>query len=71
MLVTKIKSVLFCSVLVNRVLRKILEGMPGVGSYIDDIVIYSDSWQDLRMLKELIGRFKKAKITAQPTKCLH
>ena len=29
-----------------RGLRKILEGMPGVGSYIDDIVIYSDSWED-------------------------
>ena len=29
-----------------RALRKILEGMPGVGSYIDDIVIYSDSWED-------------------------
>ena len=26
-----------------RELRKILEGIPGVGSYIDDIVVYSDS----------------------------
>ena len=43
-----------------RALRKILEGMPGVGSYIDDIVIYSDSWEDhLRMLKELFGRLRK------------
>ena len=54
-----------------RGLRKILEGMPGVGSYIDDIVIYSDSWEDhLRMLKELSGRLRKARITARPTKCL-
>ena len=29
-----------------RGLGKILEGMPGVRSYIDDIVIYSDSWED-------------------------
>ena len=29
-----------------RGLRKILEGMPRVRSYIDDIVIYSDSWED-------------------------
>ena len=28
----------------DRQLRKILEGMAGVGSYIDDIVIYSYSW---------------------------
>ena len=51
--------------------RKILEGMPGVGSYIDDIVIYSDSWEDhIRTLKELFGRLRKARITARPTKCL-
>ena len=54
-----------------RGLRKILEGMPEVGSYIDDIVIYSDSWEDhLRTLKELFGRLRKARITARPTKCL-
>ena len=54
-----------------RGLRKILEGMPGVGSYIDDIVIYSDSWEDhLQTLKELFGRLRKARITARPTKCL-
>ena len=54
-----------------RGLWKILEGMPGVGRYIDDIVIYSDSWEDhLRMLKELFGRLRKARITARPTKCL-
>ena len=33
-----------------RGLRKILEGMPGVGSYVDDIVIYSDSWEDERIV---------------------
>ena len=44
-----------------RGLRKILEGMPRVGSYIDDIVIYSDSWEDhIRTLKELFGRLRKA-----------
>ena len=54
-----------------RGLRKILEGMPGAGSYIDDIVIYSDSWEDhLRTLKELFGRLRKEMITARPTKCL-
>ena len=49
----------------GRGLRKILEGMPGVRIYIDDMVIYSDSWEDhLRMLKELFGRLRKARITA-------
>ena len=54
-----------------RGLRKILEGMPGVGSYIDAIVIYRDSWEDhLRTMKELFGRLRKGRITARPTKCL-
>ena len=54
-----------------RGLRKILDGMPGVGSYIDDIVIHSDSWEDhIKTLKELFGRLRKARITARPTKCL-
>ena len=45
-------------------LRKILEGMPGVGRFIGDMVIYSDSWEDhLRMLKELFGKLSKARIT--------
>ena len=54
-----------------RGLRKILDGMPGVGSYVNDIVIYSDSWEDhIKTLKELFGRLRKARITARPTKCL-
>ena len=57
--------------MVNSGLRKILEGMPGVGNYIDDIVIHNDSWEDhLRTLKELFGRLRKARITARLTKCL-
>ena len=29
-----------------RGLKKVLEGLSKVGSYIDDIVIYSDSWEE-------------------------
>ena len=54
-----------------RGLKKVLEGLSGVGSYIDDIVIYSASWEEhLRTLKELFGRLRRARITARPTKCL-
>ena len=52
-------------------LKKVLKGLSGVGSYIDDIVIYSDSWEEhLRTLKELFGRLRRARITARPRKCL-
>ena len=54
-----------------RGLKKVLDGLSGVGSYIDDIVIYSDSWEEhLRTLKELFGRLIRDRITARPTKCL-
>ena len=53
-----------------RGLRRVLEGMQGVRSYIDHLFIYSDSWEDhLRTLKELFGRLIKVSITARPTKC--
>ena len=46
-------------------------GISGVGSYIDDIVIYNDSWEEhLRTLKVLFGRLRRARITTRPTKCL-
>ena len=54
-----------------RGLKKILKGLSGVGSYINDIVIYSDSWEEhLRTMKELFGSLRRARITARPTKCL-
>ena len=52
-------------------LKKVLEGLSGVGTYMDDIVVYRDSLEEhLRTLKELFGRLRRAKITARPTKCL-
>ena len=54
-----------------RGLKKVQEGSSLVGSYIDDIVVYNDSWEEhLRTLKELFGRLRKARITTRPTKCL-
>ena len=46
-----------------RGLKKVLEVLSRVGSYIDDIVIYSDSWEKhLSTLKELSGRLRRARI---------
>ena len=52
-------------------LKKVLEGLSGVGSYSDDIVFYSDSWEEhFNTLKGLFGRRRRARIAARPTKCL-
>ena len=46
-------------------------GLSGVDSYIDNPVVYKDSWEEhLRTLKELFGMLRRAKITAGSTKCL-
>ena len=46
-------------------------GLSEVSSYIDDILVYNDSWEEhLRTLKELFGRLRRARITARSTKCL-
>ena len=48
-----------------RGLKKVLEGFSGVSSYIDDIVIHNDSWEEhLRTLKVLFGRLRGARTTA-------
>ena len=49
-------------------LKKVLEGLSGVGSYIDDIVTTVTVGK--RTLEELFGRLRRARITARPTKCL-
>ena len=54
-----------------RGMKKVLEGLSGVSSYIDDRVVYNDSWEEhLTILKELFGRLRRARITVRPTKCL-
>ena len=47
-----------------RGLKKVSEGLSLADSYIDDIVIYSDNWEEhLRTLKELFDRLRRARIT--------
>ena len=50
-----------------RGLKKVIEGLSGVGSYMDDIVIYNDSREEhFRTLKEVFGSLRSARKTAQP-----
>ena len=44
-----------------RGLKKVLKGLSGVGSYINDIVIYSDSWEEhLRTFERVVQRAEKS-----------
>ena len=50
-----------------RGMRKVLSGMSGVESYIDDLIMFSSNWKThLRTLEELLKRLSEANLTARP-----
>jgi hypothetical protein len=58
-------SSVFC-----RMMRKLLDGVENADSYIDDLVIYTDTWEDhLVVLKKVLERLKQHNLTARPSKC--
>jgi len=53
-----------------RLMRKLLHGMTNIESFIDDILIYTKTWEDdTQILEKLFSRLREAKLTARPTKC--
>jgi len=58
-------SSVFC-----RMMRKLLQGLVGVESYIDDIVVHSPTWEEhVASLDCLFARLKKHGLTVRPSKC--
>ena len=54
----------------SRIMRKLLKNLDNVVNYIDDILIYTQTWEGhLEKLKELMKRLKDANLTAKPSKC--
>jgi len=53
-----------------RLMRKLLHGLSNIESFIDDILVYTKTWEEhIEILRELLVRLRKANITARPTKC--
>jgi len=51
-------------------LRKILAGIENVGMYVDDIIVFSKTWQEhMLALTEVLRRLKEANMTVKPSKC--
>ncbi|KAM7309659.1 uncharacterized protein ISCGN_006655 [Ixodes scapularis] len=51
-------------------MRKVLEGIPGVSHYFDDVLIASDEWEEhLATLREVFERIQRAGLTVRPSKC--
>ncbi|XP_033730000.1 uncharacterized protein LOC117319277 [Pecten maximus] len=54
----------------SRLMRKLLRGMDHLDNFIDDIIIYTDTWEKhMDVLSELFSRLRNAGLTARPTKC--
>ena len=52
-------------------MRKVLSGMSGVESYIDNLIVFSSDWKThLRTLKELLKRLSQANLNARLSKCI-
>ncbi|XP_033728194.1 uncharacterized protein LOC117317492 [Pecten maximus] len=51
-----------------RLMRKLLYGMSNIESFIDDILIYTQTWEHHeQILRELFDRLRKSGITAKPS----
>ena len=54
----------------NRTIRKILQGMPQVEIFVDDILIHTQTWDEhVSVLEEVLARFKKHGVSVKPSKC--
>ena len=54
----------------NRMMRLLLEGLPSVDSYVDDILVHTKTWgEHLSRLRSLFERLRKADIKAKLSKC--
>ena len=51
----------------ERMMRKLLSGMQGVANYVDDVIVYSSTWDEhMYSLRELFSHVKKASLTVKP-----
>ncbi len=53
-----------------RLMRKVLHGVPNTDSFVDDILVFSTTWDEhVRALREVFSRLSSANLTAKPSKC--
>ena len=54
----------------TRMMRHLLQDLPNVDNYIDDVLVYTDSWQEhIASLRALFYRNRDAKLKIKPAKC--
>lgn len=54
----------------SRLMRKLLAGIPNVVNFLDDILIYSNTWTEhMGTLRAVLERLSEENLTARPSKC--
>ena len=54
-----------------RLMRIILSKLPNVDSFLDDMWIFTETWEDhMTSLRQVLDRLRSAKLTAKPSKCM-
>lgn len=55
----------------TKMMRKVLYGLNGVENYIDDIFVYTETFEEhIVLLHELFSRLARNNLTAKPSKCM-
>ena len=55
----------------NRMMRKILEGLEHTYSFLDDILIHTEGWdENLSEVRSILWRLRNTNLTAKPSKCI-
>ena len=53
-----------------RMVRELLQGLPNVESYIDELTIHTPDWEGhLDAVRRVLERLRQHSLTARPTKC--
>lgn len=54
----------------QRLMQKVLSGVKSCEVYLDDVVVYSDSWEEhIKTLREIFARLSEASLTINLAKC--
>ena len=54
----------------GRMMRRVLDGLPDVDNYVDDVIVHSPTWKShLGTLRALFARVRQASLTVKPSKC--
>ena len=54
-----------------RLMTSILSKLPNVDSFVDDMWIFTETWEDhITSLSQVLDRLRSTKLTAKPSKCM-